>query len=172
MKKSIFVNMFVMSAGLLLGTVAARSEGDAAKGARAIKPCLACHALQEGRQMTGPSLHAIMGRKAGGLAGFERYSAAIKGSPVVWTADTLNDWLANPQALIPGNRMAYYAIAEAFFAGHLGGACEPMGEDLKESSHEIRAGADVLDQLPQIGVTVVRKAPATETVFADNQYGE
>lgn len=107
MKKSIFVNMIVMTAGIFLGSWPAWSEGDAAKGARAIKPCLACHALQEGRQMTGPSLNAVMGRKAGSLAGFERYSPAIKGSGIVWTEDTLNAWLANPQALIPGNRMAF-----------------------------------------------------------------
>ncbi len=39
----------------------------------------------------------------------------------------------------PGNRIAYYALAEAFFARHLGGACEAMGEDLASSSHEVRA---------------------------------
>ncbi len=47
----------------------------------------------------------------------------------------------------PENRLAYFAIAEAFFARHLGGACEPMGEDLKRSSHEIRTGADILSGL-------------------------
>ena len=44
----------------------------------------------------------------------------------------------------PGNRTAYYAIAEAFFAKHLGGAREPVGDDLANSSHEIRAGAEIL----------------------------
>jgi len=47
----------------------------------------------------------------------------------------------------PGNRLAYHAIAEAFFARHLGGALEPTGEDLKDSSHEIRAGAELLSGL-------------------------
>ena len=44
----------------------------------------------------------------------------------------------------PQNRLSYIAMAEAFFARHLGGAFEPIGDDLKGSSHEIRAGADVL----------------------------
>ena len=47
----------------------------------------------------------------------------------------------------PENRLAYIAIAEAFFARHLGGACEPMGEDLKRSSHEVRAGGEILAEL-------------------------
>ena len=44
----------------------------------------------------------------------------------------------------PENRLAYYAIAEAFFARHLGGGCEPVGDDFKGSSHEVRAGADMV----------------------------
>jgi dipeptidyl aminopeptidase/acylaminoacyl peptidase len=44
----------------------------------------------------------------------------------------------------PANRLAYIAIAEAFLAKHLGGACEPVGTDFDGSSHEVRAGVDVL----------------------------
>jgi len=50
----------------------------------------------------------------------------------------------------PPNRLSYIAIAEAFFARHLGGAFEAVGRDLEGSSHEIRAGADILTDL---GVT-------------------
>jgi dipeptidyl aminopeptidase/acylaminoacyl peptidase len=44
----------------------------------------------------------------------------------------------------PPNRLSYIAIAEAFFARHLGGACEPVGRDFEGSSHEVRAGAEML----------------------------
>jgi len=47
----------------------------------------------------------------------------------------------------PANRLSYIAIAEAFFARHLGGAFEPVGRDLEGSSHEIRAGDDILRDL-------------------------
>jgi dipeptidyl aminopeptidase/acylaminoacyl peptidase len=50
----------------------------------------------------------------------------------------------------PLNRLSYIAIAEAFFARHLGGAFEAVGRDLEGSSHEIRAGKDILTDL---GVT-------------------
>jgi acylaminoacyl-peptidase len=44
----------------------------------------------------------------------------------------------------PPNRLSYIAIAEAFFARHLGGACEPVGRDFEGSSHEVRAGGEML----------------------------
>jgi dipeptidyl aminopeptidase/acylaminoacyl peptidase len=47
----------------------------------------------------------------------------------------------------PENRLSYVALAEAFFARHLGGAFEPVGSDLDGSSHEVRAGADLLDDI-------------------------
>lgn len=49
----------------------------------------------------------------------------------------------------PPNRLSYIAMAEVFFAQHLGGASdnEPVGRDLEGSSHEIRAGADFLTGL-------------------------
>jgi acylaminoacyl-peptidase len=44
----------------------------------------------------------------------------------------------------PPNRLSHIAIAETFLARHLGGACEPVGNDFDGSSHEVRAGADIL----------------------------
>jgi acylaminoacyl-peptidase len=44
----------------------------------------------------------------------------------------------------PPNRLSFIAIAEAFLASHLGGACEPVGRDFEGSSHEVRAGAEIL----------------------------
>ena len=47
----------------------------------------------------------------------------------------------------PPNRLSYITIAEAFFARHLGDACEAVGEDLEGCSHEVRADADILTDL-------------------------
>ena len=47
----------------------------------------------------------------------------------------------------PPNQISYIAIAEAFFARHLDGACEPVGEDFEGSSHEVRAGSEILVDL-------------------------
>ncbi|WP_035663961.1 S9 family peptidase [Bradyrhizobium sp. Ec3.3] len=47
----------------------------------------------------------------------------------------------------PPNQFSHLAITEAFLARHLGGACEPVGQDFEGSSHEVRAGGDILTDL-------------------------
>jgi len=60
--------------------------------------------------MTGPSLADLWNRKAGGLASFPRFSSALKSSDVVWNDKTLDDWINDPQHLIPGNDMTFQGI--------------------------------------------------------------
>jgi dipeptidyl aminopeptidase/acylaminoacyl peptidase len=47
----------------------------------------------------------------------------------------------------PVNRLSYIAMAEAFFARHLGGACERVGRDFDGSSHEVRAGEEMIREI-------------------------
>jgi dipeptidyl aminopeptidase/acylaminoacyl peptidase len=49
----------------------------------------------------------------------------------------------------PENDIAFKAIMEGFLARHLGGRAEPVGKDFNGSSHQIRAGGDLL---PEIGI--------------------
>jgi cytochrome c len=72
--------------------------------------CVACHSLMPDKNMTGPSLHGIWGRKAGSLPSFKRYSAALKSADIQWTDETLDHWLTDPKAFIPGNVMVFPGI--------------------------------------------------------------
>jgi cytochrome c len=90
----------------------ARAEGDAARGEARFQECAACHRLEAGANEVGPSLHGIFMRKAGELADF-RYSPAMKRSGINWTPETLDKYIADPQALIPANRMPYAGMAAA-----------------------------------------------------------
>ena len=85
---------------------------DAAQGEKLFGACAPCHSLAPGRNMTGPSLAGIWGRKAGSLKSFDRYSAALKASGVVWDGKTLDQWLKSPAGFIPGNSMAFAGIAD------------------------------------------------------------
>jgi cytochrome c len=96
----------------LLLTGAARADGDAARGEARFQDCAACHKLEAGANNVGPSLHGIFARKAGELSDF-RYSPALKRSGIVWTPETLDAFVTNPQALVPGNRMPYAGMADA-----------------------------------------------------------
>jgi cytochrome c len=100
----------VMAVLLLLAAGAARADGDAARGEKKFGDCAACHKLEAGANNVGPSLHDIFARKAGEIADF-RYSPAIKRSAIAWTPETLDKFITDPQAVVPGNRMPYAGMA-------------------------------------------------------------
>lgn len=94
---------------LALAALAAASPalaaGDAERGADLYEQrCYACHSLDANR--IGPKHRGVYGRKAGSVADFG-YSAGVRASTVVWDEATLDRWLANPQAVIAGTRMAF-----------------------------------------------------------------
>jgi len=66
--------------------------------------CTACHSLDHSR--IGPAHRGVFGRRAGQVAGFE-YSSALRGARVTWTASSLDRWLTDPEAFIPGQKMGY-----------------------------------------------------------------
>lgn len=107
------MDMKIVAAALawVLLNGAAHAEGDAAKGEAKFQECAACHKLESGVNNVGPSLHGVMGRKAGELSDF-RYSPAVKRSGVTWTPETLDVFITNPQAMIPANRMPYAGLAD------------------------------------------------------------
>ncbi len=96
----------------LLPLTAARADGDPARGEARFQECAACHRLEAGANEVGPSLHGIFVRKAGGLADF-RYSPAMRRSGITWTPETTEKYIADPQAMIPANRMPYAGMASA-----------------------------------------------------------
>ena len=71
--------------------------------------CIGCHSIDENR--VGPAHRGVFGRKAGSVAGYD-YSPALKSSRVVWGEKTLERWLTNPEATIPGQKMGF-AVPEA-----------------------------------------------------------
>ncbi len=70
--------------------------------------CRTCHSVKEGDNRQGPSLHAIVGRKAGSSPGYAGYSQAIKNSNIVWDEQTLDAFIANPDAVVQGHNMRPY----------------------------------------------------------------
>src|SRR5438309_12117543 len=96
---------------LLLPALA--QPGDAARGQQAFRACVPCHSLAPDRNMTGPSLANLWGRKAGSLPSFERYSEALKSSGIIWDDRALDGWLTDPKAMVPDNDMPFEGIKDA-----------------------------------------------------------
>jgi cytochrome c oxidase assembly protein Cox11 len=93
--------------------------------------CAGCHALD--RNLVGPPLGGVIGRRAGSVATYPSYSPALAHSGIVWSKDTLDRWLAGPQHDVPGSLMPM-AIAQpvarrdiiAYLALTRAGAAAPL----------------------------------------------
>ena len=82
----------------------AAAAGDPAHGAQVYRTCALCHAFD--KNGAGPKHAGVVGRTAGAVPDY-RYSPALQKSGIVWTDETLDKWLADPQALVPGTKMFF-----------------------------------------------------------------
>ena len=69
--------------------------------------CRTCHTLKEGDNRLGPNLHNIIGRKAGSVPDYG-YSSSMKDADLTWDKATLDRFIANPDQVVPGNKMKPY----------------------------------------------------------------
>jgi cytochrome c2 len=97
---------------LVAAASAAHADGDAARGEKRFEECVACHSTERGTNAVGPTLFGVFDRKAGELADY-RYSPALKRSGITWTAQTLDAFIADPQQVVPANRMPYAGLPDA-----------------------------------------------------------
>ncbi len=91
----------------------AASAADAAAGAALYRTkCAMCHDITPGKHIRpGPTLFGLLGRKAGSVPDYN-YTEANRNSSKTWDAATLNTYLADPRAVIPGTRMAMAGISD------------------------------------------------------------
>jgi cytochrome c len=111
--RALCVLAFAVLVTTSFGVCDAFSEGNSVRGQRLFGACAACHSLQPDQNMTGPSLADVWNRKAGSLASFSRYSPALQSANIVWNDKTLDDWITNPQHLVPGNQMTFDGLKDA-----------------------------------------------------------
>jgi cytochrome c len=111
--KHVYVLVVAAFLTFAFGAYVAFSDGNSTRGQRAFGPCAMCHSLQPDQSMTGPSLAGLWNRKAGTLASFSRYSPALKSANIVWNDKTLDDWITDPQHVVPGNEMTFAGIKDA-----------------------------------------------------------
>lgn len=96
---------------LLNISTSARAAGDLVRGEQLYTArCGACHAIDD--NSAGPRHRNVVGRLAATQEGYE-YSNALKKSQLRWTLRNLDRWLANPNRLVPGNKMAVQLANDA-----------------------------------------------------------
>lgn len=83
---------------------------DVAKGETQFKKCLPCHRIGPGaKNLVGPELNGLDGRKAGSVEGYS-YSDANKNSGIVWDEANFKEYIADPRAKVPGTKMTFAGI--------------------------------------------------------------
>jgi cytochrome c len=98
---------------LLASLPAPYNTADVKNGESKFALCRSCHTITPGGpNMTGPNLHGVFGAKAASKPGY-RYSDALKTSGIVWEAQHLDQWLANPRTYLPGTKMSFVGIKGA-----------------------------------------------------------
>ncbi|MBO6634092.1 cytochrome c family protein [Parvibaculum sp.] len=92
------------------GAALAEDGPDVEKGEKIFARCKACHTLEEGGpDRIGPNLHGVFGRTAGTKEGFTYSKAMVaKGEEgLVWSEETLTEYLRKPRDLVPGGSMSF-----------------------------------------------------------------
>lgn len=109
--KPMFRAVVVASASVLLLSPSLsqdRQGADVASGQLAFNnSCRTCHSVKEGDNRLGPNLYKVVGRKAGSLPNYG-YSAAMKNADFVWDKGKLDQFIADPDAVVRGNNMKPY----------------------------------------------------------------
>lgn len=103
--------VLVAGAALFVSSSLAHAQ-DAANGEDVFKKCRACHQVGESaKQAVGPNLNGLFGRKAGAVDGFN-YSEVNKNSGLVWDEKNFANYIKDPRAAMPGNKMAFAGIKD------------------------------------------------------------
>ena len=98
---------------------AAHASGNPQRGAKVYGACAACHSLEPNLHLTGPSLDGLWGKKAASVANFPRYSSALSEQGFIWDEVSLNAWLTDPKAFVPGTYMTFRGIGDEKARGDL-----------------------------------------------------
>ena len=124
------------------------SSGDVTAGRLVFRKCQACHSLEPGKNLVGPSLAGILNRKAGTEPGFD-YSPAMKQSNITWDAKTLDEYLAEPAKVIPGNRMPFPGLKTPDDRKDIIASLAAAGQPQQQASPAPRPANQPAGQAPQ-----------------------
>jgi cytochrome c len=110
-KGNAMLRLSALAALALLAVVPAQAQ-DADAGKTVFNQCRACHQVGEtAKNGVGPILNGVIGRKAGTVAGYN-YSDANKNSGKTWDDATFLDYIKDPKAFMPGNKMAFAGVKD------------------------------------------------------------
>jgi cytochrome c len=96
----------------VISSITSVFAADADRGEQLFVECASCHTLEKGMHNVGPTLAGLFQRKAAAFDDY-RYSPAMKRSNITWTPEELDKFIADPQVVVPANRMPYAGMTSA-----------------------------------------------------------
>ena len=104
------MRMLILGGALLAATVGIAQAQDLAAGEQSFKKCSPCHRVgPDAKNLIGPVLNGLDGRKSGTIEGFN-YSDANKKADITWSEASFKDYIQNPMAKMPGTKMPFAGI--------------------------------------------------------------
>ena len=104
------MRMILTAFAALLAVTSQAQAQSAEAGEKVFAQCRACHQIGEGaRNMVGPELNGLFGRKAGSVEGYS-YSAANRNSGITWDEATFREYIMDPRGKIPGTKMIFAGL--------------------------------------------------------------
>ena len=135
------MRIHILAAGAAVALISAspsiaQTAGDPAAGERIFaSQCRACHQIGEtARNLVGPQLNGLFGRRAGSVVGFN-YSPAYKTPAVaekVWAEDNFATYIRDPRTVTPGTRMVFVGIRDQTQIANLTAFLRQFGADGKK----------------------------------------
>ena len=101
----------VLAGVIVVASSAGALAQDVAAWETSFKKCMPCHRIGEGaKNLVGPELNGLEGRKSGSAEGFS-YTEANKNSGITWDEAQFKEYITNPRAKIPGTKMVFAGIS-------------------------------------------------------------
>lgn len=95
------------------GTGPSAGKGEEAGQVAFNTHCRNCHSVKPGDNRLGPTLHGIVGAKAGQVKDFGNYSGGLTGD-LTWNEETLDKFIQNPTAMVSNTTMKPFGgVADA-----------------------------------------------------------
>jgi cytochrome c len=145
----------------------ASAAGDPRRGAQVFQACVACHSVKPGEHLTGPSLAHVWNRRAGTAEKFSRYSDALKHADIEWGEPTLDKWLSDPAALVPGTSMTFPGLKESKDRQDVIAYLRAVSDGKAPSAEPRRGG-----MMMQSGKVDLKKAPPAGQVVSISRCGD
>lgn len=112
MPRNLLMALMILVIGFSMSRAYAENDQLVAAGKNVFSRCQACHEVEPGLHIFGPSLSGVIGRKVGDIDDYD-YSKSLEAMDFVWNPVRLKELLSAPaQNMLPGTKMIFPGFSD------------------------------------------------------------